>query len=339
MSALQVTWFLLVGILLTVYALLDGFDLGVGFWSIFTRKDEERRVLLGAIGPFWDGNEVWLVTGGGALFAAFPPVYATVFSGFYLAVMLVVFALIFRAVSVEFRSKLESPGWRKAWDACFFAGSVTAALIFGVAVGNLLRGLPLDGQGGFAGGFLDLLSPYAFLVGLTGLAMIAVHGAIYIALKAEGDLGGRGLQWARAGWYAFVVLFIASSLATVLSLPQRLENFRAHPALWAVPGLAAASLGLTGFFLRKGDALRSFIFSSGTVIGLMGLLGASIFPALVPAAGDKGAGLTLSNASSSPLTLRTMLIIAAAGLPFVIGYTIWIYRTFKGKVKAQHLEY
>ena len=176
MLELQVTWYFLIGFLLTVYAVLDGFDLGVGFWHLFTKSDEDRRVLLNAVGPVWDGNEVWLITGGGALFAAFPHVYATVFSGMYLALMLVLYALIFRAVSMEFRSKDPSARWRAGWDAAFSLGSVVPALLFGVALGNLLRGLLLDATKTYVGGFFNLLNPYALLIGVVGLAMIATHG-------------------------------------------------------------------------------------------------------------------------------------------------------------------
>jgi len=177
MSFLQVAWYFLIGLFLLVYAILDGFDLGVGFWYLFAKKEDHRRLLLNAIGPVWDGNEVWLLTGGAAIFAAFPQIYATVFSGFYLALMLVIFGLIFRAVSIEFRDKGESPGWRNFWGAAFGIGSILAALLFGVAVGNILRGLPLDEHGNFTGTFFTLLNPYALLIGLLGFVMFATHGA------------------------------------------------------------------------------------------------------------------------------------------------------------------
>ena len=178
MTTYQIIWFILVGVLLGGYALLDGFDLGVGFWHLFTKGDRARRIALTSIGPVWDGNEVWLLTGGGALFAAFPPVYATVFSGFYLAMMLVVISLIFRAVALEFRSKVEDERWRKAWDVAFSLGSILAALLFGVAVGNVLRGVPLDGEGNFTGTFFGLLNPYSLVFGLLSVAMVATHGAL-----------------------------------------------------------------------------------------------------------------------------------------------------------------
>ena len=208
MSTLQVIWFLLIGILLAGYAILDGFDLGVGFWHLFGKKDEERRIFIRSIGPVWDGNEVWLLTAGGALFAAFPPVNASVFSGFYLALVLVLLGLIFRVVSIEFRNQLEDPSWRRRWDLAFSLGSALPALLFGVALGNLVRGLLLDESGDYIGGFFALLNPYSLLVGVTGVAMFATHGALYLALKTEGELQVRARGWASRAWIAYLVLFL-----------------------------------------------------------------------------------------------------------------------------------
>jgi cytochrome d ubiquinol oxidase subunit II len=331
MSGLQVTWFLLIGLLLTVYAILDGFDLGVGFWHRFTRKDSDRRALLNAIGPVWDGNEVWLLTGGGAIFAAFPPVYASVFSGLYLALMLVLLALIFRAVSVEFRSKVESPAWRGAWDFAFSSGSSLIALLLGVALGNLLRGLPLDANGNFTGDFFTLLNPYAVLIGLTGFAMLIHHGALYIQLKTDGELSDRARHWAAFSWVLYLVLFLTAAIVTVASQPRLLVNYSAAPILWAIPILALACVVLAGVFNIKKRAGLAFIFSSLSIGGMMAIAGAALFPDLVPALGAPEHSLTLYNSSSSELTLKTMLILALIGMPLVLGYTIWIYKAFAGK--------
>ncbi|HUU03990.1 MAG TPA: cytochrome d ubiquinol oxidase subunit II [Myxococcota bacterium] len=333
MSALQVTWFLLVGLLLTVYAVLDGFDLGVGFWHLFTKKDQDRRVLLNSIGPVWDGNEVWLLTGAGAIFAAFPPVYATVFSGFYLALMLVLLALIFRAVSVEFRSKVESARWRSTWDMVFGIGSSLTALLLGVALGNILGGLPLDSNGNFSGSFFSLLNPYALLIGLVGLAMLATHGALYLQLKTSDDLCVRALSWAKKAWVAYLALFIVAVVTTIVTQADLLENYKAVPFLWILPVLALALVISIGVFAVKGRAGWAFISSSLSIVSLMGLTGAALFPRLVPAIGMPERSLTLFNSSSSELTLKSMLILASIGMPFVIGYTIWMYRAFAGKVK------
>jgi cytochrome bd ubiquinol oxidase subunit II len=214
---LNTVWFVLVGALFTGYVILDGFDLGVGVLHLFAaRRDEERRVFLNAIGPVWDGNEVWLVTGGGALFAAFPAVYATVFSGFYLAFMALLCALIFRAVAIEFRSKHPSPRWRALWDASFALGSFGSALLIGIAMGNIVRGVPIDARGEFAGTFPGLLQPYALLMGVTTVALFAMHGAIYLVLKTEGELQARIRGWVNPLIIAFILCYAILTLATLL---------------------------------------------------------------------------------------------------------------------------
>ena len=336
MSELQVTWFFLVGVLLTGYAVLDGFDLGVGFWHLFTRKDRERRTLLGAIGPVWDGNEVWLLTGGGAIFAAFPPVYSTVFSGFYLALMLVLLGLILRAVAIEFRSQSPSPKWRSVWDLAFAVGSVLPALLFGVALGNIMRGLELDAQSYYAGGFFDLLNPYALLVGVTGLAMLVSHGAFFLVGKTEGELKERARSWGIRSWFVFIALFVVMSGTTFAMQPQLLDNLEKYPVLWLIPLLAFVFILFTGIAAKKGFDGRAFLFSCLSVVGVMALVGASIFPNLVPALNDPKLSLTIYNGSSSKLTLKVMLILALIGMPVVLGYTAWIYRKFAGPVKLDN---
>jgi len=339
MSALQVIWFFLIGILLAIYAILDGFDLGVGFWYLFSKKDKDRRVLLNSIAPFWDGNEVWLLTGGGALFAAFPHVYATVFSGFYLALMIVLYSLIFRAVSVEFRNKGGSTRWQNFWDRAFAIGSILPALLFGVALGNIMRGLPLDEGMNFTGSFFTLLNPYSLMIGLLGLFMIATHGALYIVLKTEKELSDRARSWAQNSWYVYLALFVLAAVVTILSQPHLLENYEDAPLLWVIPAFALAAIIMTGVFNKKGKSVKSFVASSLSIAGLFALTGSGLFPYLVPAFGKPGYGLTVMNASSSNLTLKVMFILAVIGIPIVVGYTIWIYRVFKGKVKENELHY
>jgi cytochrome bd ubiquinol oxidase subunit II len=332
MTELQVIWFFLVGVLLTGFAVLDGFDLGVGVWHLRAKGDKERRTLLNAVGPVWDGNEVWLLTGGGALFAAFPPVYASVFSGFYLAMMLVIFALIFRAVSMEFRSKEPSPRWRAGWDRAFSVASIVAGLLFGVALGNVMRGIPLDENGDYTGTFLGLLNPYSLLIGLTGLAMFAFQGAGYIVLKAEGDLRERGRAQARLAGVIFGALFVVAVIATIATQPHLLENYRSVPILWIVPVLGLATIAAGLFFQAKDEPGKAFLASSLSVASMMGLVGSGLFPRLVHVPGTPDLSLTIMNSSSSELTLKTMLILALIGMPFVIGYNIWIYWAFAGKV-------
>jgi len=335
MNALQAIWFLLIGVLLAVYAILDGFDLGVGFWHLFTKKDEHRRAFLNAIGPVWDGNEVWLLTGGGAIFAAFPHVYATVFSGLYLALMLVLFALIFRAVSIEFRSKSPSTRWRNTWDRAFSIGSALPALLFGVAVGNILRGLPLDSTKNFSGTFFDLLNPYALLFGLLGFAMFITHGALYLVLKTENELALRAKRWAQNVWGIYLGLFVLASIVTIITQPQLLDNYFSVPVLWIFPIFAIVMILAIRVFNGKDKAGRAFLASSLAIVGLCATAAAGLFPNLVPALNNLQWSLTVVNASSSTLTLTVMLILALLGMPIVIGYTIWIYRTFRGKVKME----
>src|SRR5215207_1445020 len=218
---LHVVWFLLLGTLLAGYAVLDGFDFGVGILHPLARTDEERRLFLNSIGPIWDGNEVWLVVFGGALFAAFPDAYATAFSGFYTAFMLLLFALIFRAVSIEFRSKMKSSGWRRLWDLGFFSSSLIATVLFGVAVGNGMIGIPLDAEGNFTGNFFDLLHPYALVSGLVAVALFAMHGSLYLFLKLpEGEARERVRGWMWHTWGTFLVLYILGTMYTLVSVPR-----------------------------------------------------------------------------------------------------------------------
>lgn len=335
MSAYQVTWYLLIGLLLAVYAILDGFDLGVGFWHLRAKGDKNRRTLLRAVGPHWDGNEVWLLTGGGALFAAFPPVYATVFSGFYLAMMVVVFALIFRAVSWEFRAKSESSSGKAAWDFGFSAGSIVAGLLFGVALGNVMRGIPLDTAQNYTGGFFGLLNPYALLIGVLGLAMFAFHGALFTVIKTGGELEQQARGWASRSGLVYLVLYLVASVATVIGQGHLMRNYSSMPVLWVLPILAVAAIIGAILFHARGESGKAFFSSSISILAMICTVAAGLFPRLVPALGSPALSLTAGNSSSSELTLRTMLVLALIGMPLVIGYTIWSYRAFAGKVDIE----
>jgi cytochrome d ubiquinol oxidase subunit II len=337
---LCVIWFLLEGVLLLGYALLDGFDLGVGILHPFVpRTDVERRISMNSIGPLWDGNEVWLVTFGGALFAAFPHAYATVFSGFYTAFMLLLAALIFRAISLEFRSKRSSPSWRRFFDWGFFSGSALASLLFGVAVGNAMQGLPLDAEGSFRGNVLDQLQPYPILVGLMVVALFALHGGLYLYLKTEGSLQQRLRDWMWRSWGLLLVLFMLTTLATVTRIPSATVNFERFP--WAVGVvvlgiLAIANIPRCLYWNRPGQA---FVSSSILIASLVGLLGLALYPNLVVASNNPAYSVTIFNAASSQRTLTIMLIIAAIGMPFVLTYSGIIYWTFRGKVKLDESSY
>ncbi len=329
---LQLIWFGLLGVLLAGYAILDGFDLGVGILHPLAKDDRERRVFVNAIGPLWDGNEVWLVTFGGALFAMFPEAYATVFSGFYTAFMLLLFALILRAVSLEFRSKLESARWRGVWDRAFFASSLLAPLLFGAAVGNAMLGLPLDERGVYQGGFLDLLGPYPLLVGVLAASLFAMHGAIFLYLKTDGAVQERLGRWMWHTWGLFLVLYLLTTMWTLVAVPTAVTNFAHYPwaaAVVVLNVLAIANVPRALFARRWGQA---FLSTSLTIACMVFLFGMAVFPNLVVASNDPALSLTIYNAASSQKTLWIGLIIAGIGMPFVLTYTAVIYWTFRGKV-------
>jgi cytochrome d ubiquinol oxidase subunit II len=337
---LPAVWFALVGVLFTGYVILDGFDLGVGVLHLFAvKRDEERRVFLNAIGPVWDGNEVWLVTGGGALFAAFPAVYATVFSGFYLAFMALLCALIFRAVAIEFRSKHPSPRWRSFWDAGFAGGSLFSSLLIGVAMGNIAWGVPLDARGEFAGSFLGLLNPYALLMGVTTVALFTMHGAIYLVLKTEGELEARVRRWVNPLIIAFILCYVILTLATLLYVPHITEAFRREPWFFAVVIPVVLAIANIPREVSHGREVFAFLSSCAAMAGLMVIFGLGMYPHLVYSHPLPEHSLTAFNAASSRKTLGIMLTIALLGLPVVLAYSASIYWIFRGKVKLDRMSY
>lgn len=328
---LNIIWFLLVGILIIGYAILDGFDLGVGIIHLFTKGENDKRINLNAIGPVWDGNEVWLLTGGGALFAAFPIVYATVFSGFYIAFMLLLAALIFRAVSFEFRKYSEAKD-KKYWDLAFGLGSLVPALLYGVAIGNILRGLPIDAKGAYHGTFLGLLNPYALVVGAVSLSMFVMHGAIYMTLKSEGKLQEKMVRVANNSWIVFVLLYLISTIMTIFAGKWLFTSVLGFPIFWVLLVVLFTTIIYIPIGLKTKKFGVTFTASATMIASMILLMALSLFPKLVPSSIDLSYSLTIYNASSTPRTLETMLIIALIGVPIVVGYTIWIYRIFKGKV-------
>jgi cytochrome d ubiquinol oxidase subunit II len=336
---LNTLWFVLLGVLLTGYAILDGFDLGVGILHLSVKKDEERRILMNSIGPLWDGNEVWLVTFGGALFAAFPEAYATVFSGFYTAFMALLFALIFRAVSMEFRSKQEGRLWRSFWDASFCAASALATFLFGVAVGNAMRGMPIGADHEFHGTFLSLVHPYALLVGLFAVATFAMHGSIYLYLKTEGELQQRIRDWMWRTFGIFLVLYMFTTIYTLVDVPAATRNFHDHPWAWLVVVLnvlAVANIPRAIYLHRPGYA---FFSSCATIAALTFLFGVALFPNLIHSSLNPDWSLNVYNAASSEKTLRIMRNIALLGMPFVLAYTSVVYWVFRGKVQIGKFSY
>ena len=333
---LQTLWFVLIAVLFTGFLFLEGFDYGVGILLPFVaKKDQERRIVINSIGPVWDGNEVWLLTAGGAMFAAFPNWYATLFSGFYLALFLILVALIVRGVAFEFRSKDRSPRWRKLWDVAIFFGSFIPALLWGVAFGNILRGVAIDASMTYVGTFFDLLNPYALVGGLVTLTLFVVHGALFLELKTAGAVRRRAGLIARRFW---LPLTIVAVLFVVLSAFETdiLERLNVVNVLGLV--LAVAALLGTGYAIYKARYGRAFLGTGLTVVGVVALIFGTLFPRVMPS--TLGFDLTIYNASSSAYTLQVMTVIALTLVPIVLAYQGWTYWVFRKRLTAEsHLEY
>ena len=336
---LNTIWFILIGVLLAGYAILDGFDLGVGAFYLLVKDDKDRRVILNSIGPVWDGNEVWLVTGGGALFAAFPDVYATVFSGFYTAFMFLLFVLIFRAVAIEFRSKQQMKWWRKWWDVSFSVSSILIAFLMGVALGNIITGIPLGADKEFAGSFFDLLNPYAILVGVTTVALFIMHGTIYATMKTEGELQNKIRTWVNNSIIFFVMMYAVLTTTTLIYYPHMSKHFVDSPFLFSVALLNMLAIANIPKEIHHGKEFFAFLSSGFSILTLFVLFAIGIFPNIVISNPNPEYSLTIYNAASSQGTLNTMLIIAAIGVPFVLAYTFTIYWVFRGKVKIDNTSY
>ncbi|MGF1467677.1 MAG: cytochrome d ubiquinol oxidase subunit II [Sandaracinaceae bacterium] len=338
-AALQVLWFVLLGVLLTGYGILDGFDLGVGILHPFVRGETEKRLSINSIGPLWDGNEVWLVTFGGALFAAFPEAYATILSAYYLPIIVALFALVGRAVSIEFRSKRPSRAWRTYWDLSFGFSSAVAVLVFGVAAGNSIKGIALDPGGEHTGSVFDLLGPYPLLVGAFAVATAAMHGAIFLWLKTEGELQARVHGWMWRTFFLFLALYLATTVATLVWVPHATASFTRWPAAWIVVALNVLAVANIPRSLHHGRTASAFVASSCTIAALVFLFGMALFPNLVVSSTPGVPSLTLFNASSSARTLAIMAVIAAVGTPLIATYTAIVYWVFRGKVKLSEFSY
>ncbi|WP_166830609.1 cytochrome d ubiquinol oxidase subunit II [Thalassoroseus pseudoceratinae] len=339
-DSLTFIWYVLLGVLLIGYSILDGFDLGVGILHPFIAKDDrERRLVMNSIGPLWDGNEVWLVTFGGALFAAFPVAYATVFSSFYNAFFLLLTCLIGRAVSLEFRSKVKSTLWIKFWDIGFFLSSLIAAFLLGVAGGNVMAGMELGPKYVYQGGLLSQVYWYPLMVGCLTVSLFALHGGIYLYLKTEHELQARVRHAITPVFYAFASLFILVTLATWWHVPHATENIAAYPILWVVPILNALAVLNIPRAMHLGKPGYAFVTSSLAILAFATLFSVAIYPNFMLSTINADYSVTLDNARSSRATLQTMLIIAAVGLPCVLSYTVAIYWIFRGKVKLDSSSY
>jgi len=331
--SLQIVWFVLWGILWAAYFVLDGFDLGAGMlYGFLGRNAAEKAAIRRSIGPVWDGNEVWLLTAGGATFAAFPAAYASLFSFLYSALLLILFGLIFRGAALEFRAKSAGAAWARTWDLVFGAASFLPALLFGVAFGNLFRGLPIDASG-YHGTLLGLLNPYGILTGVLFAAMFGVHGALWVSLKTAGELGARAQRMAGELW-SYLLILAAGFLAASYFSTQLAANYLKSPFWAAIPAGAVAALFATRFFISRKRAFAAFLSSGATILlvtatGLVGL-----FPNLIPSRMDPAFSLTIFNSSSSPYTLKIMTVVALVFVPIVIAYQIWVYRVFRHKIDA-----
>ena len=336
---LQSIWFFLWGLLWAIFFMTDGFDFGVGtLYPFLGKSDTDKRVMINSLGPLWDGNEVWLITAGGVTFAAFPIVYAVMFSSLYSALMLILFALILRGVSFEFRGKVDNPLWTKIWDSCIFIGSFLPALLFGVAFANIFQGIPIDADGLYQGNLFTLLNPYGLLGGVLFVLLFVVHGALWIAIRAEGDLHDRAASMAGKLWAALLVVSVVFLVATYFSTTLY-DNYLDYPILFIVVVLAVGALLGTRLFIAKQAYFKAWFSSSLAIVSctFFGIIG--LFPNLFPSSISEEYSLTAFNASSSPLTLKIMLIVVILFIPVVLAYQIWAYSLFTGKITEEDLEY
>jgi cytochrome d ubiquinol oxidase subunit II len=340
---METVWFILVALMLVAYVVLDGFDLGAGaLHLLIARTDAERRTIIGAIGPVWDGNEVWLVAAGGTLFYAFPLLYAASFSGFYLALNIVLWLLIFRALGIELRMHLANTLWAAFFDGAFCFASLLLIVLFGTALGNVMRGVPLGPDHYFfaplwtnfrPGPQPGILDWYTLLCAAASLAAVAIHGALYVVLKTEGELNARMRRVVKRLWPAVVLLSAAALVATIRIRPQLLDNYRAVPAGWAIPVLVA--LGLAGilYFTRAGRELPAFLSSCLYIAATLAGAAFALYPALLPSSADPGASLTIYNASAPANSLSIGLIWWSIGMAMAVGYFVIVYTMFRGKVR------
>ncbi len=368
-ETLRLIWWVLLGVLLIGFAAMDGFDLGVGTLLPFVAKtDVERRVVINTIGPVWEGNQVWLILGGGAIFAAWPPLYAVSFSGFYLAMFIILFALILRPVGFKYRSKKQSPQWRSGWDWALFIGGFVPALIFGVAVGNVLQGVPFRFsdhlQIFYEGNLFGLLNPFALLCGLLSVAMLTMHGAAWLVLKTTGDIANRARSFGSVAalltivfyvlagiwmWYGIAGYRITSEIVTdgpsnplfktaVLEHGAWFTNFSNYPILLIAPVLGILGALSVLVAMRAGREVMPLLMGKLSIFGIISSVGVAMFPFILPSSLDPSASLTVWDSSSSQMTLFNMLVVTAVFLPLILFYTSWVYKVLWGKVDKNMIE-
>jgi cytochrome bd ubiquinol oxidase subunit II len=331
---INAAWFVVLAGMLTAYAVLDGFDLGVGALHLFVgRTPDERQSAISAIGPVWNGNEVWLIGSGGAMVAAFPHLYATAFSGFYLALMIVLWLLILRGVAIEFRHQVDHDLWRDAWDALFAVSSALLALLFGVALGNVLRGVPLDATGSFQGSFALLQNPFALLCGALSVIALSLHGAAYLAMKTDGDLQARARRFIAPLWAGMALLLVAVTAASFRVQPTFTGNFVRWPILSILPAGAVGAAASINHFRRRCEDTRTFLSSGALIVFVLASVAAGMFPRLLPTLeGDPTAALDIYNSAAATGTMATALTVFGFGMLIVVAYQTLAYRSWRGKV-------
>jgi len=369
-EVLRVIWWLILGVLFMGFAIMDGFDLGAAALMPWVAKNEtEKRVVLNAIGPFWEGNQVWIITGAGAIFAAWPLVYAVAFSGAYFAVLLLLLTMgISRPVSFKYRSKLKNTTWRSLWDVLVFTGGFVPAIVFGVLVGNLLTGLPFYFDENlrlfYSGTFLSLFTPFTLLCGITSLFMLTMHGGLYLAIKTNGAIRTRAILSSRLSAIALIICFAIAGVMVAFYLPgyqvvsgvntlgysnpihkevvsnvgMWLLNYATYPMLLAVPAVGFLGAFMAFLTANGGQSRVAFVFSSVSIIGVIGTMGVSMFPFILPSSTNLASSLLVWDASSSQLTLLIMLVAVIIFLPIILLYTAWVYRALRGKISLEMIE-
>jgi cytochrome d ubiquinol oxidase subunit II len=338
--SLEFGWFLVFVVLLTGYAILDGFDLGVGMLHLFAKKDEERRIMLNSIGPVWDGNEVWFVTAGGALFAGFPEIYATMLSAFYAPVMILLAALIFRAVAIEFRSKEKMVWWRWSWDIAFSLASLLIAFLLGATIGNLIHGIQLNTHREFIGNPSELFNPYTFLMGVFSVSLFLMHGSIYILMKTEGELHDKMRKRSIGCIIFFTICYFITTMVTLIYEPHMINALKERPFFFVIALINVLAVANIPRVILKGKDAWAFASSCINIICLLTLYAIGTYPNVIRDINNPDQlSLTIFNGASSPLTLKILFIVAFIGMPLVISYTIVIYYIFRGKVKIDSHSY
>lgn len=333
-------WFLVVGLLFSGYAILEGFDYGAGMWHLFFRKDLSRRIAINAIGPLWDANQVWFIIGAGALFAGFPVMYATMLSAMYIPFMLFLMLLILRSSAIKFRNAEEMKWWRKTWDIVYFLSNLLISFLLGVVLANILQGIELGENYSYRGGvLLSFLNPYAILVGLTTVSLFLTQGAIFLLLKTEGRLFDRLSFLLKRGMIFFIISFAATSLYTLFFLPGVVDKFKEYPISFIIPVLAFLAVANVPRLVSKKKYGMALIFSSLTMAFLLMLVAVQLYPVLLPSTIDAEFNITIYNAASSQKSLGIMLTIVLIGAPLLAGYFLFLYKTFHGKVKLDDTSY